>query len=401
MTALRVLFVEDDETTLTALRGIFTNDRERWDVAFARGSKAALDEMAARPADLVVTDARIPESDGATLLRRIQQEYPATTRVLLSSEGDRGNLTGAATATHQQISRPPDARTLRGLVERVGNLRRLLQTDALRAAVGKLETLPPAPKTYLAITAAMLEPSCGLDDVANVVEQDPSLSAKLLQLVNSAFFGLPQRIASVRRAVAYLGFEQIKGAALAAHVFGHLPPTIPGFSFDQLQLRGAITAQIARRLVTDAAHRDEAFTAAVLHDVGLVALAVGMRDKFEEIVATARRIGASLRACTEAAISVSHAEIGAYLLGTWGLPMPIVEAVAYHHFPALAGAAAQPVLAAVHAADVVVDRVANGAASAPDGPLDAALLARAGIPFDEDYWVSVAREHLQRAEPAT
>lgn len=390
-TPKRVLFVDDDENILQALRNLFRRDRARWEISYALGGEAAMAEMNARPADVVVSDMRMPGMDGAALLGWIQREHPAATRIILSGHADRAAILSAIPVTHQFLPKPCEPQKLRAMVERTFNLQRLLRSEPLRAAISRLDALPPAPRTYLAITAAMLDPRCGLADIADIVEQDASLSAKTLQLVNSAFFNLPQPTASVRQAVTYLGLEQLKGAALSAYVFGHLPPLVAGLSFDDVQRQGAVAARLARQLLSDPERREQAFTAAIVHDVGLIALAVGQPRVFEEIVQHATEPGVSLRAAEEAALGVSHAEIGGYLLGVWGLPMPVVEAVCYHQRPSAAGDAPLPVLAAVHAADVVVDRLGDRPV---DTELDVGVLARAGIAVDPAGWTRLARDWL-------
>jgi HD-like signal output (HDOD) protein len=217
------------------------------------------------------------------------------------------------------------------------------------------------------------------------------MSAKILQLVNSAYFGLAQRTASVQQAVAYLGLELLRGLALAAHVFGETVPSIDGFSLDRLQARSLLAAILARRFLAGQKQAEEAFTAAIVQDIGTIVLAVGLPEQFQQIVRTARSGGSSMHACERELLGTTHAEIGAYLLGSWGLPLTIVETVAYHHAPGLVREGSREVLAAVHVANAMVDGVLGPAVPGETGDgIDLAFLEQAGLADRLDKWKAIA-----------
>jgi len=170
--------------------------------------------------------------------------------------------------------------------------------------------------------------------VADIIELDLAMAAKVLQLVNSAFFGLAQRVSSLNSAVTYLGMEAIKNLALASETFRVFVPDsqIPQSLCESLQRHAHRTAAIAGTLPVDPKTRDVTVVAALLHDIGRLVLACRMPATFCSVTRATER-GCQPFEAEEELLGISHAEIGAYLLGLWGIPNLAVEAIAHHHRP--------------------------------------------------------------------
>lgn len=352
----RILFVDDESSILQGLRDSLRKHRHEWDMMFVSSGTIALDEMAKAPFDVVVSDMRMPQMDGAELLMRIKSDYPGTARIVLSGQAEHASLMRALPAAHQFLAKPCPPERLREVILRTCNLRTLLEDQSVRNLVGGLERLPSAPQTYHQLSRLLSRPDVRLAEVIAVVEQDPAMSAKILQLVNSAYFGHGRRIASIRGAVTYLGTDLLKGLALSAHVFGAMePPPAAAHRLDQIQAHSLRVANLVLKLYDDPARADEAFTSALVHDVGKLVLIVNYPERYAGVEAAVRerRIPSHLAELEE--FGVTHAEVGAYLLGVWGLPPAVVEAVAYHHRPGQAPLpAAVDLLGALHLADALV-----------------------------------------------
>ena len=392
MNRKRILFVDDEQNVLHGLQDILRKHRKQWDMVFALGGEQALTELSKAPFDVVVSDMRMPGMDGATLLRHVQQEYPNVARLVLSGHAEREAVMRALPVAHQFLSKPCDAQMLRQVIERTCTLQALLHDDTVRTIVGRLERLPSVPRCYLELTTAISEPDSNLAKVGPIVEKDPAMSAKVLQLVNSAFFGAGQRITSVNRAVLYLGIELIQGLALSAEVFATLQgmPLDARFSLDRLQEHSLLTARLARRFVTDPKKADEAFAAAIVHDIGKIILALSFGSQYGEVLQSARARRLPGHVVEKEILGVTHAEVGAYLLGVWGLPYSIVEAVAYHHAPHLATGAPE-VVAAVHVADMLVDTMLDGdPAGSETDLLDGVFLEEKGLSAMLPQWRALA-----------
>lgn len=394
---MRILFVDDEQAVLDGLRDQLRKQRKEWQMVFALGGPAAMAELEKSAFDVVVSDMRMPGIDGARLLHHVKELYPAAARIILSGQADQQSVERALPAAHQFLSKPCDAEMLRIVVARACDLQKTLFDPGIRSIVGKLDKLPSTPQTYWELSNAAAKPESGVAEFAAIVERDPAMSVKVLQLVNSAYFGLPQRVASARQAVAWLGVELLKALALSVHAFGALPaPAFKGFSLEQLQQHSLLTARLGRQLVGgDVKRAGEVFTAAVVHDIGKLILAVGMPERFSEVLQTYAATSRPLHVIEYELLQVTHAEVGGYLLGVWGLPLSIVEAVAFHHAPSQVAGRDLATLAAVHIADALLEAEQNERVDPQrEGKLDAAFVERAGLTAKLEGWRGLARATL-------
>jgi len=379
---MRVLFVDDDQRLLDGLRTLLRKQRTHWTMEFALGGEAALAAIDQAPFDVVVSDMRMPGIDGAELLAQIKHREPRTVRIILSGQTAHADLVRTMAVAHQFLSKPCSADTLRSLLERMRRLRSLLPDPAIRAVIGALDRLPSVPSAHAELEDALARPSVKLAELAAVFARDPASSLKVLQLAHSDYFGQAEPPSSIHGAVGHLGLQTLKELAVSAHVFS-TPPTasIEGFSLTTLQQHAIATADLARRLA-DPAGADAAFTAGLLHDVGLLVLALGFPDRFAEAVRTVQSTGEPQDRVEQQMFGFSHAEIGGYLLGIWGLPMTIVDAVAHHHAPARLAEGALATLAVVHVATALVD-------GRPDR-IDTGFLEAAGLAERLPRWREIA-----------
>jgi HD-like signal output (HDOD) protein/ActR/RegA family two-component response regulator len=331
----RVLFVDDESKILDGLRRMLRPQRHEWEMAFAPGGEAALALMEASPFDVIVTDMRMPGIDGAALLLRVREQYPQVVRIVLSGHTELSTALRVVPVAHQFLAKPCDAEMLRVAVERACHLKALLSDDSIRRTVTALGDLPSLPRTYEALTLALGDPDTSLQKVSKIIEQDVGISAKVLQLVNSAFFGIAHSMTSIQSAVSYLGINTLKNLVLSVEIFRAFKPQkeLPGFSLEKLQYHAQLTAHIAARLPVPKHLADIALVAGMLHDVGKLILAWKISTHLEKMLAESLHGNFPLYRAEERETGFSHAEIGAYLLGLWGLPYTVVEAVALHHGP--------------------------------------------------------------------
>jgi HD-like signal output (HDOD) protein len=378
----RILFVDDEPSILAGLQNLLYKDRRRWDMTFAASGEAALEKLRAQPFDVVVSDMRMPGMDGATFLNRVKDASPATARIMLSGHAEREAIVRALPALHQLLAKPCDASTLRATIERSLETEAMMSDARVRAVIGKIDKLPSPPMVCAAMASAMGESSTTLDELGAVVSRDPGLSAKVLQLVNSAYFGSGKKTSSITEAVALLGTEQLRYIGVTASVFGVITEDpFPEFSLRAGQEHAVRTAALVR-VFAKGGLAEEAFAGALLHDVGSVVLAVGFPTEYREIVRTAAKDGSDWLSLETAAFGTNHAEVGACLLGLWGLPAPILDIVRYHHRPGDAPEASRVVVSAVH--------VAEALASGMSGMMDEASLATAGCASMVGIWRELA-----------
>ncbi len=390
-TRRRILFVDDEQHVLDGLQNLLRKQRREWDMSFALGGASALAAFAEAPFDIVVADMRMPGMDGAQLLSEIRDAYPATARIVLSGHAERESVTRALAVAHQFLTKPCDPDLLRRVVARVCGLQSLLFDPRMRELIGRIDRLPSVPQVYVELIDALVNESGTTAQIAAIIERDPAMTAKVLQLVNSSYFGLARRVSSISEAVGYLGSDLLRSLALTAQVFVQVQTTTPaGVSLERLQEQALLGSRLARALLsTDLARANDAFTSALVRDLGSMVLALGIPADYGRVVAAA---GAEPLHVTETReLGVSHAEVGAYLLGVWGLPPTIVEAVAHHHEPATVDHDDRAVLDAVHVAAEVADAVIEGRAPR----IVAALKDRLDGPHG---WAALIARELERLD---
>ncbi|MGC9949763.1 MAG: response regulator [Bryobacteraceae bacterium] len=355
----RVLFVDDEQKVLDGLQRMLYPMRNEWRMAFVTSGREALERLAQSEYDVLVTDLRMPEMSGLDLLAKVVSLYPQVVRMVLSGVADQEIAVRSATLAHQYLVKPCDAATLRATVGRAFSLRVMLDDPVLKQLISSLHSLPSVPSVYLRLMEVLQSFDVSPQDVAEVVGRDISMTAKVLQLVNSAFFGIRRQITDPIEAVIYLGPEMVRQLVLVASAFrAFQPKSAHLFSIERLQSHslavGGLARRVAQSLELSAVLVDFAFVGGLLHDVGKLLLACNYPDKYDETLRRASDEGIPHRIVEVRAFGTTHAEVGAYLLWLWALPDPITEVVLRHHeFPADPSGLSSPAFA-VHAADALL-----------------------------------------------
>jgi len=332
----RILFVDDESKILDAIRRMLYPDKKRWDMEFVTSGEAALEACERGCFDVVISDMRMPGMDGATLLGHIQDRFPGTARIVLSGYSELEMATRAAQVAHRFLTKPCSASDLQTTIERVCTLQDILSGVEMRRVIGSVGELPSLSSVYASLAQAVKNPETPIKEIAAIVEQDMAMTAKVLQLANSAFFGLARTVTSLSAAVSFLGMDTIKNLVLITETFKAFAPDkrIPVHEYESLQANAQRTANIAVKLpITPETPRDVIVLAALLHDIGKLILASKMPEQFCSAHALGQTRGCEPFQAEEELLGISHAEIGAYLLGLWGLPHLAVEAIAHHHRP--------------------------------------------------------------------
>lgn len=330
----RVLFVDDEAAILDGLRTRLHRATE-WEVVFANSGVQAIQELERGPFDVIVTDMKMPQMDGGQLLTTVSVRWPHTVRIVLSGCADLRETANLVPIAHQFLSKPCESQQLRNRIERTLQLHEFLREPRLRTIVGRVRRLPSIPRTYARLRAAMSHENPSVREIAEIVSSDAVIAARVLQLVNSAFFRLARRITKVEQAVSYLGFAAIRNLILSVEVFAQWSSPESGAppDLEALQRHVMSVAAAANALTAGTALVDDTFIAALLHDIGYWVIAQEMAPEMNHAVELSQRTGLALHEAETQVLGASHAEIGAYLLGLWGLPYSVIEAVAHHHAP--------------------------------------------------------------------
>ncbi|MCS7089267.1 MAG: response regulator [Verrucomicrobiota bacterium] len=396
---LRILFVDDEPMILDGLRRSLRFLRSEWTLAFATSGPEALTRMEMEPFDVIVTDMRMPGMSGVELLRIVRQRHPEVARLVLSGQADEKQVLQCVGLAHQYLAKPCDPESLRSAIHRVVMAGTCLNNPRLRELLGRLDRLPSFPRVYMELNRTLENPEVNLSDVADLVRQDLAMTAKILQLVNSAFFGLAHVVTDIEEAVNYLGINTLKTLVLAVHAFAQYEEVqLPWFPYEGLW-RHSLQAASHARWVAEMENvgetvQEQAAIAGLLHDIGQLILAANLQEEYKNIREQAAQAGVALDQIEKVLLGTTHAETGGYLLGLWGLPEPMVEAIALHHHPGLSGSTTFTPLTAVH----VAETLQVPGAEQPDGPLagpDESYLQRLGLLDRREAWW----HRLNRIEP--
>jgi HD-like signal output (HDOD) protein len=357
----RILFIGREPRVLAGLRRALHGTRDAWDMVFAETPHLALTAFDEAPFDVVVTDVSVSEDEGE-MLRELMARYPATVRIVLSSEARREAVLRTIGPVHQYLTMPCDSRTLKATLARACALSNLLSNARLRSLVTQMERLPSLPSLYSDILEELHAPDPSAKRVGEIIAQDLGMSAKLLQVVNSAFYTLRQQVTSPTHAVVLLGIDSIRILVLSLHVFQQFEALpVRHLSLNALRRHSILVATAAKRLVerqvADPQTGEQAFMAGLLHDIGKLVLTVNLPQEYAATIRCAEANALELVEAEAETLGATHAEVGAYLLGIWGLPDTLVTATAHHHHIRDGGEATFGPLTAVYVCNALVSEI--------------------------------------------
>ena len=377
---MNLLIVDDEPRALDGIRRSLRLLAKDWNLTFAQSAEQALQALSERSFDVVVTDLHMPGADGVGLLREAQRRWPSVLRIITSGSCDGSKALESVGVAPQFLYKPYQPVTLQAAVARAAHMQHLVTDPGLASFASGLQWLPTLPDTYQRITAALHDESMPLREVGMLIEQDPALTAKILQIVNSAFFGLPREVVSPAEAAVLLGGEILRGVVLAADVFAEreaderVLPVVR--SLWQHSLEAAhVTRSVSRTLQCPREVGDAAFLAALVHDVGSLVMLLNQPDAYLQAMEVARRTSRPLHEVEAEFCGTTHAHVAGFLLSRWGLPDAVVMGAALHHRPDDAAVQERDVLCVLHLTDALMD--AGGGGQPP--ALSETYLAKIGI----------------------
>ena len=333
----RLLFVDTSPQNIAAYSMLFVNNTKEWECRFADSIKTAFDELSYSNFDIVVTDVKMPVLNGVPLLETIAQMYPDIIRVVLIPSLSADYPKHLVKYAHRIIVRPDSYEKLETLVGRIFCLYKTIMHPQAIKFIDGLETIPSLPKVYGDLVAELESPSPSVKKAGALIAADIGMSASILKMVNSAYFGLSERITSPEFAVSLLGLDIVQGLVLTAHLFSafscaetkllHLETIV-----DHCLITGFLAKEIAKHENLPTSVVDSLHISGILHDIGQLIFASHSPKLYKQVIDIAIKEKRPLFEIERDLFGVIHAEIGAYLLGQWGLPEIVIELIAYHHF---------------------------------------------------------------------
>ena len=332
MKNLNILFVDDEVKLLDGLKRMLYKKRNEWNMLFAKSGKEALEIMERNVIDIIFADMRMPGMNGAELLLKVMERYPKVIRFILSGHSDEKMILNSIKIAHQFLAKPSSAEKIIDSINRAIYLREILPSSEIISIINQIEELPSIPAIFLKLEQELNSPNVSLSKIAELVSEDVSISAKILQIVNSAFFGLPRYTADLVGAVNMLGINIIRSIIITLKFQNFITDKeAKYFSVEKLWSHSQRVAKYAQIIFEKIGNKSyslrEVYAAGLLHDIGKLIL-LKYPDYIEKIL-----INKTTNSAEEEYkwLNVSHAEIGAYLLGIWNLPLHLVDAIAFHH----------------------------------------------------------------------
>ena len=391
----QLLFVDDEPKLLDGLKRSLRPMREEWNMTFVTSGAEALQTLEQAPFDVIVSDMRMPIMDGAQLLNEVRQRFPQVVRIVLSGQSDKELIYQSIAATHQYLDKPCATELLKATVMRACALRDLLRNDSLRQLVTGMHQIPSQPTLYAEISREAESKTASIRAIGAIISKDMGMTAKILQLVNSAYFGLRGPVSTAEQAVNLLGLDTVQALVLTVHVFSKFSSIHgSGFNIDRLweasTETGALARAIAKAEQVPTLMIEQAYTAGLLHDVGRLVFAANVQERYEATLKASHDKGLPVWEVERLEFGASHADVGAYLLGLWGLSDTIVEAVAFHHRPSdCVGNSFSP-LTAVHVANVLYEELSQQPAGDVPSQIDATYLNTLQMTDRLPHWREVA-----------
>lgn len=331
---MKVIFVDDDTNLINSFRRM-AFALPGFEASFATDGEQALEIMAAQEFDAIVSDMRMPGMDGATLLARVRRSHPDMVRFVLSGHSGHDLILRSLPHAHQFLSKPCSIDKIMAELHRVHVHRQAFQNLRIRALVCGLGMPPVTPKGHAGLRRALEAQECSLAHVETHILKDAGLSAGILKLVNSSFFGMPPKCTTPHGAIYCLGIDLLRNIVLDSNTFEDcVTEPHDHFSLGLLGHHCLNTAMLCREICSDSAPEidpETTYTAGLLHDIGKLVLASEAQDEYARVLHLVRTTEMTICQAEEDVFGVTHAEVGAYLLRLWGFQETIIAAIAGHH----------------------------------------------------------------------
>ena len=403
----RILLIDDDAEALADLQRKLESAPNRWDIETQSDPTKALDTILLDPPNVVICDQHMADTCGADFLKEIESKHPQIQTFIIADPETKELLDSGTGGSFQYLPKPCPKDTLLRELQRVVALDDWLGREKIKTIVSSISDFPSLPPMYMKVVNAVNSPTASTDKIADAIMGDIAITAKLLQTVNSSFFGLDEKVSDISHAISVLGIENVKNIVLAIQVFGRMKDADLQALIDQLWHHSMSVATAAKRIVKyetgSEKAAEEAYTSGLFHDLGKLVLIKSLPDQYNE----ARELAASDKIpaweAENKVIGCNHADIGAYLLGRWGMPVSIIEATALHHNPSDSFSSEFSSLAAVHAGNAIVWARHPGEEPHPDSVPNEEYLAHIGRISRWDAWQDAAAGKVppKKATPNT
>lgn len=323
-----ILFLDDEERVLKGLQRLLFRKKAEWEMKFCTQPEEVWALLDLQTVDVAVVDMRMPKMDGIAVLKRIRELQPQCIRIILSGQSSEEAKYESVDVAHQFLAKPCETDRVISTLSRALSLSELIADKALRELVASLGSLPSAPRIYQAFESLVKTDTCTCDEVSLLVSQDPALCAKLLQVVNTAFFGLPKEVISIPEAINYMGYEKLKSLLLVTELLQQVDPKIlQRFDLDSIWLQGVKAQSIVKAIGSQIDIKSDELeminAALMFQGIGELALAIQAPDVYQRVLDHSKAEHLNLIDAEKEVLGASHIQLSAFMLGIWGLPVAL------------------------------------------------------------------------------
>jgi HD-like signal output (HDOD) protein len=376
-----ILFVDDEAKVLDGLRRMLRPKRKQWRMAFVNSGQEALERLAEGPFDVVVADMRMPGMDGGDLLAEVRASYPGTVRLILSGHADFDSVKKTIRPAHKFLSKPFPKEDFIAVIETIFFLQRLIAHEDLRESITGLDTLPSRPITYSLLVEALQSEDA--KRIGEAFSYDAGMAANILKVALNTFLGVSAEFPWLNDCANMIGLDTMRRLILSERWFTHYHSfNLPEFSLDDLWQHSRRTAEYAWVIATlesgEPLFAKQCYIAGLLHDVGKAVMAYTLNEQYRKVLDLIPQRGWSIDAAEKEVFRVTHAPVGGYLMGLWGLPLPVVEAIAFHNRVGPFASRGFCVMSAVHVANFFDHRFLSLNREGCDSRLDRGYLEEIG-----------------------
>ena len=319
---MKILLVDDDQLVLNGLRrALFSADCS---VITANSGKEALEKLAYEECDLIISDMMMPQMDGSQLLEEVSQKYPWIIRASLSGYADPQMTVRGGFYAHQAFMKPCDTSMLKAEIQRISNMLERFPDRLIQNAIGTITSLPVTLDLYQKVKVMLEDEQSSIQDLADVIQNDPAICAKLIQIANNAIFRGKREINSVEGALNRLGTQIVVNivAMLELYVGDKHKPSK---ALENLRQHSLIVANLTAKLAPQG-ESNTGFLIGVLHQIGEFVRTLILPELMKKYL-TSGGEKHDFRHLEEHLFNTNSEQLGAYLLHLWAFPSPIIESV--------------------------------------------------------------------------
>ena len=356
---LRIMFVDDELSVIKSLKRTFRKYSKQWKMFFFTNPLEAFESLKENPVDVIITDMKMPEETGFTLLSKVKANYPGTIRIILTGYADKKLIYSSFEIAHQLLIKPISAESIISVVNQINKINSYIQDKELQKVVNNLSYLPPLPEIYVKLTNKIKDPESSLKDLAKIISLDPSLSADILKMVNSAYFGLSHKVFKISQAINFMGIDLIKDIILTSSIFKNLHGTQTQilwikkiYKHSSNVLKYAM--EICKQIEIDDIDKNYIFIAAMFHDLGKIIMIMNLGNQYETLLNSfEKEKNINIEELELKKISITHSQVGAYILGLWGFSTKVIQTILFHHKPELSDSTHDCLLASIYLANYI------------------------------------------------